>query len=123
MSTTRHIVTSIKEADAIVASNIVFWLVLDPCFEWAGSARVDGRGLGSGARHHAAHAPQEAAAGDRGEEAARPGQEPEYRAADSCLGGRGMAARLRAISGKLEPKLRNLIDKRFVGTTIHLSSI
>lgn len=32
-----------KEHDAI-ASNIVFWLFLDPCFEWAGSARVDGHG-------------------------------------------------------------------------------
>lgn len=29
-----------KTNDAILASNIVFWLVLDSCFEWAGSARV-----------------------------------------------------------------------------------
>lgn len=66
----------------------MFWLVLDPCFEWAGSARVDGRGSGGGPGDRSADAQEEAAAGYRGEEAARLGAEPEHRAVDACLGRR-----------------------------------
>lgn len=52
--------------DAIMASNILFWLVLDPCFEWAGSARVDGCRSGGGVGHLATDASQETAPGHRG---------------------------------------------------------
>lgn len=60
----------------MVASNIVFWLVLDPCFEWAGSARVDGCRSGGGAGHLAADAPEETPPCHRGASPARPGAQP-----------------------------------------------
>lgn len=62
--------------DAIVASNIVFWLVLDPCVEWAGSARVDGRRSGGGAGHLAADASQETSPCHRGASPTGPSAQP-----------------------------------------------
>lgn len=88
--------------DAIVASNIVFWLVLDPCFEWAGSARVDGRGPGGGAGRGAADAPQEAAARHRGAAPARPGPPPDYWPAHARVGGCWVATRSRPRAGTIK---------------------
>lgn len=70
----------------------MFWLVLDPCFEWAGSARAVGRGAGGGAGRGAADASQEAAPGDRGAAPPRPGAQPHHRPAHARVGRRGVAA-------------------------------
>lgn len=72
--------------DAIEASNIVFWLFLDPCFEWAGSARAHRRGPGGGLGHQPADAQEEAAARDRGAAPAGPRAQPGHRPTDPRLG-------------------------------------
>lgn len=80
----------------------MFYLVLDPCFEWAGPARTDGCRPGGRPRRDAADAPEEAPTGHRGAEEARPGQEPQHRTADTRVGGCRMAPGFGAFAGLLQ---------------------
>lgn len=66
----------------------MFWLFLDPCFEWAGSARADRHRLRSGPGDQSADAQEEVAVGHRGEKETRPREEPQYRPAVPRLGRR-----------------------------------